>query len=140
MKEIIAAVVGLTVAACGCANSQDRRAEGAVVGGVVGAGAGAIIGHQSKHAGQGAMLGGVLGALTGTLVGSQMKKPQAQEANLQQVSVDEIVSMTGQGVSDDVIIDRIQATNSRFSLTSPQVELLKQKGVSQRVIDAMQGA
>lgn len=160
MKKISAAVVSLAMAvsACGCANSNNRALEGAAVGGIVGAGAGAIIGHQSGSGGKGALLGGALGALAGSLVGSNIKKEPAasqdqaaktsqgevtqtaaSSASSQQVSVDEIVTMAGQGVNDDVIIDRIRLTNSKFSLTPAQVDMLKQKGVSQRVINAMQG-
>jgi uncharacterized protein YcfJ len=154
MKRVFVALVALTVAACGCANQQNHAVEGAAVGGVVGAGAGAIIGHQSGHTGGGALIGGALGALTGALVGTNMPKsqqgqaqetaPQGQMAqpaqvNAQQVSLDEIVAMTGQGVNDDVIIDKIHVTNSKFSLTPAQVDVLKQKGVSQKVINAMQG-
>jgi uncharacterized protein YcfJ len=146
MKKIIAGIISMAFIACGCANQQNHAVEGAAVGGVVGAGAGAIIGHQSGHTGGGALIGGALGALTGALVGTNMpKSQQGQETQgqvaqpSQQISIDEVVSMTGQGVNDDVIIDRIHMTGSKFSLTSAQVDVLKQKGVSQKVINAMQG-
>lgn len=145
MRKVIAVMMCCAFAACGCANQQNNTAEGAVVGGLVGAGAGAIIGHQSGHAGGGALIGGALGALGGAFVGNKIpKKQQEQETQAveqasQQISIDEVVTMAGQGVNDDVIIDRIHASNSRFTLTAAQVDVLKQKGVSQRVIDAMQG-
>jgi hypothetical protein len=148
MKNILAAVFSLALVSCGCANQQNHAVDGAVVGGVVGAGAGAIIGHQGGHTGGGALIGGALGALTGALVGTNMPKDQQaqaapavqQQVNGQQVSIDEIVGMTGQGVNDDVIVDRIHMTGSKFSLTSAQIDGLKQKGVSQKVINAMLGA
>lgn len=148
MKVICAVVASMAMMVCGCQSSPNRAGEGALIGGAVGAGAGAIIGHQSGHTGQGALLGGVLGALGGTLMGSQVQKPPqqasvtpvAQTANSQQVSIDEIITLAGQGVSDELIIDRITITNSKYSLTPAQVDILKQKGVSSKVIAAMQGA
>jgi hypothetical protein len=153
MKRVFAVFACYALIACGCASQQNHAVEGSVVGGVAGAGLGAIIGHQSGHAGGGALIGGALGALAGGLVGTNMPKEQqgqaaqqgqvtqaAEQSNVQQVSIDEIVAMTGQGVNDDVIVDRIHATNSKFTLTPTQVEILKQKGVSQKVINAMQGA
>lgn len=53
----------------GCTTTQ----EGAVIGGLGGAGLGAIIGNQSGHAAGGAAIGGVAGAVAGALIGSQME-------------------------------------------------------------------
>ncbi|MBI4830519.1 MAG: cell envelope biogenesis protein OmpA [Candidatus Lindowbacteria bacterium] len=43
--------------------------QGAVAGGAIGAGTGAIIGHQSGHTGEGAVIGGAIGAVSGGLIG-----------------------------------------------------------------------
>lgn len=57
------------------------------LGGLIGAGTGAIIGNQSGHAGEGALIGGVVGALAGVIVHDvktrQMRTAQetAQEYN-----------------------------------------------------------
>ena len=65
------ASVGLALAtllgAVGCATTPAQN--GALQGGVLGAGAGAIIGNQSHHAGEGALIGGAAGALGGALIG-----------------------------------------------------------------------
>jgi len=45
--------------------------------------------------------------------------------------------MTHAGISSDVIIDQIKATNSTFSLSSQEIIDLKNEGVSQSVIDVM---
>ena len=148
MKKVLALAMCCAFAACGCANQQNHAVEGAAVGGILGAGAGAIIGHQGGHTGGGALIGGALGALGGGLLGTNMPKAQQSQATetvapaaqgSRQISIDEVVTMAGQGVNDDVIIDRIHASNSRFTLTPAQVDMLKMKGVSQRVINAMQG-
>ena len=55
------------VAVSGCATTPVQ--EGAIGLGAVGAGAGAIIGSTTGHAGQGALIGAGAGALTGALVG-----------------------------------------------------------------------
>jgi uncharacterized protein YcfJ len=129
----------------GCQSSPNRAPEGAVIGGAVGAGIGAIIGHQSGETGEGAAVGGVLGALTGALAGSQMQKQPTQTpavtgaVNQNQMSIQQIVNMSSQGVHEDVIVDRIRLTNSKFNLTPEDINYLKQNGVSQKVINAMQG-
>lgn len=141
----------LFVSACGCQSSPNRAAEGAAVGGIIGAGAGAVIGHQSKHGGQGALLGGTIGALAGALAGSQMQKepqlsqqPQVGETQLkpaagEQMTVGDIIDLTEQGVDEETIVGKIYITKSKFSLTPEDMAYLKQKGVSQKVLDAMQG-
>jgi hypothetical protein len=49
-----------------------KTAKGAVIGGVVGAGTGAVI--DKKHRGAGAVIGGVIGAGTGAVIGHDMDK------------------------------------------------------------------
>jgi hypothetical protein len=78
----------LTVAAVSaavvCAGCQSYG-EAAGLGGVLGAGAGAIIGNQSGHAIEGALIGGALGAVTGLIVHDiKAKKQKSREATAQQ--------------------------------------------------------
>jgi uncharacterized protein YcfJ len=141
--------VSVLVSAAGCQSSPNRAGEGALIGGLIGAGTGAIIGHQSGERDKGALIGGVTGALAGTLVGSQVQKQpaagqqaaaaQGQSSNPNQMSVPQIIDMTRQGVHEDVIVDRIRLSNSRFVLSAEDVAYLQQNGVSQKVIAAMQG-
>ena len=149
MKKILALILcsAMVLLTLGCQSNKTRVAEGAVIGGVLGAAAGGIIGHQSGHGGAGAGIGAAAGALTGALVGSQIKKPGAaqgaqtpQGPNPNQMSIQQIVDLTKQGVNEAVIIDRIRLTNSRFSLTPADIDYLKQQGVSEKVIVVMQGA
>jgi len=117
-------------------------AEGSVIGGVLGAAAGAGIGSLSGNAGAGAGIGAAVGALGGGIIGSQIdKKPaEGQAADSSQMTVQQVVDLVRQGASDDAIIEKIRLSKSRFSLSPAQVSNLKQQGVSQKVIDAMQGA
>lgn len=61
-------IVAVIAAGCNTTPTQD----GAILGGALGAGAGAIIGHQSGHQGEGALIGAGLGAITGAIVGDQV--------------------------------------------------------------------
>ena len=74
-------VVGLVIAAIalsGCESmgtaAQSKTNQGAVLGGLLGAGTGAIIGNQTGHAGAGTAIGAGLGALGGGLMGHAMEE------------------------------------------------------------------
>ena len=74
--------VGLLAASVltGCETTPTQQ--GALMGGALGAGAGAIIGNQNHHrSGEGALIGAGVGALTGALIGdatSQNQQPRQQ--------------------------------------------------------------
>ena len=152
VKKITSGILSLVILAVstGCQSSPNRAGEGALLGGLIGAGAGTIIGNQAndrdKGRTQGAIIGGVVGALGGALAGTQMQKnpqptagQQAQANNPNQMAVQQIVDLSKQGVNEDVIVDRIRMSNSRFSLSPNDVAYLQGQGVSQKVISAMQG-
>lgn len=155
MKKILTLILcsSLILLTTGCQSAKTRVGEGAVIGGVLGAVAGGIIGHQSHHGGEGAAIGAAAGALTGAIVGSQVQKPAqtteststvqgtqaVQSPNPNQMSIQQIADLTKQGINENVIIDKIRLTNSKFSLSSDDINYLKQQGATQKVIDAMQG-
>jgi len=141
MKRItsLLAVLTFALAIFGCQTNKTRVAEGAGIGGLVGATAGGIIGHQSGHGVGGALIGGVIGAAGGAAVGSQIEKPQAKTQGPTRLSMDNIVEFSKQGISSDEIISKIKATNSKYVLTAEDIDYLRKQGVSQRVIEAMQG-
>jgi uncharacterized protein YcfJ len=58
----------------------------ALIGGGIGAGAGAIIGHQSGHAGTGALIGGAVGGGTGYVIGNEKEKKQGTAVQSQQTN------------------------------------------------------
>ncbi len=67
------------VALAGCetmgTTMQDKRTQGAALGGLLGAGTGAILGNQmGHHAGAGTAIGAGLGALGGGLIGNAMQE------------------------------------------------------------------
>lgn len=125
----------------GCASNKTRVGEGAGIGGVVGAAAGGIIGHQSGHGAEGALIGGAIGSAGGAAVGAQMKKSAQEDAQVQpsgQLTMQQIVDLTRQGVSSDEIISKIKAAKPTYSLTADDIAYLRRENVSQRVIETMQ--
>ena len=139
-------VMLLSLGLFGCAENQTRIGEGAGIGGILGAGVGAIIGHQSGNGGAGALIGGAVGAGSGALIGSQItKNPPVMESNqtvssVSQVTIGQIIDWTRDGISSDIIIQRIQSTRTVYSLTNDDLDYLRKQGVSQRVIETMQTA
>ena len=89
MKKLTAltmalALIGTSAFARDVATSRDKTAKGAIIGGVAGAIAGAII-HNNKgngNAKRGAVIGGVAGAAAGAVVGAMMDR---QERELRQI-------------------------------------------------------
>ena len=155
-------LAGLT----GCENLPgNKKEQGAVIGGVGGAVAGGAIAKNNRLLG--ALIGGALGAGGGDLIGAQMnkvhdnkkdeavaaaKKAEANPATAADVSksdtadlnhdgfvtLDEVVAMKNAGLGDQEMIRRIQRTNQYFELTDSQVSYLRNHGVDQKVITAMQ--
>ena len=79
MNRVMAVGVGLlAVALTGCESmgtaAQSKTTQGTVLGGLLGAGTGAIIGNQTGHAGAGTAIGAGLGALGGAMVGHAMEE------------------------------------------------------------------
>jgi hypothetical protein len=167
-RAVSLALVGsLTLGpAVGCSNLPGgSKEQGAVIGGLGGAAAGALIAKNNR--GLGALIGGVLGAGGGYLIGAQkdkIDKKKAEEARQASdraernparpddvsrsrtadlnddgfVTMDEVVALRKAGLSDSEMIDRLQRTDQVFELTDRQVEYLRDRNVSTRVIDAMQ--
>ncbi|MDD5730217.1 MAG: glycine zipper 2TM domain-containing protein [Candidatus Omnitrophica bacterium] len=155
MKKISAFSIAVLVILlnAGCQDTKTRAVEGGVIGGLLGATAGGIIGHQTHHGGEGAAIGLAAGAATGAIVGSQIQKPgqqtaaqaaapqqqQQQYENPNQMSIQQVAQLAKQGIHEDVIIDKIRLSNSKYNLTPDDINYLKSQGVSQKVISVMQG-
>jgi len=77
--SMIVLSVVLTAAFLGCETTPVQQ--GALMGGALGAGAGAIIGNQVHgQGGSGALIGAAAGALTGAIVGDQVERSRHQAA------------------------------------------------------------
>ena len=85
----VVSVAGLALAALalgGCETmgtaAQSQTTQGAVLGGLLGAGTGAIIGNQTGHAGAGTAIGAGLGALGGSMMGHALEENSARAQTL----------------------------------------------------------
>jgi len=74
---VCSALVVTLLGGCAQLNTTQKNALG---GGILGAGAGALIGHQTHHAAGGAAIGGALGALAGTAFGYQVQQGEERSA------------------------------------------------------------
>ena len=77
MKKIL--LITLLVLSTGCVVTENNTERGALGGSIIGAGLGAIIGHQSGETGKGALIGGAAGALLGGAAGNQQDKQQGNK-------------------------------------------------------------
>jgi hypothetical protein len=137
------------------------EAQGATIGGVGGAVAGAAIGG-SEHRLLGALIGGALGAGGGYVIGANsdkirnrdsggaetaVQKAQSSPATASQaraastgdinldgfVTMDEVVALKNAGFSDQEIIDRLKSTGQVFELTTEQRDHLVSAGLSRNL-------
>jgi osmotically inducible lipoprotein OsmB len=105
-RPVATLVMGTALFTCACA-SLNTTQKGALGGGMLGAGAGALIGHQTHHTAGGAAIGGALGLLTGGLVGNQLQQgeersaAQQSEINRQQREINKLKKQQSEQKSDD---------------------------------------
>jgi outer membrane lipoprotein SlyB len=140
MKNLILISTCGVLALSSCSNAGT----GATIGAIVGVGAGAAIGG-----GEGAIIGGAVGAVSGAIIGSALDDSDRERLQSEspdtlkkvdenkKLSKQDIINMSRAGISDQVIIDQIHASKSKFSLSSDEIIDLKNQGVSQSVINAM---
>jgi outer membrane lipoprotein SlyB len=143
-----AALACAALIACGC-NSPYRSDQGALIGGLGGAGLGAIVGNAVGNTGAGAAIGAGVGALSGAAVGGSLDEIEARnraeiEARLGRpapagaVSINDVVAMTRAGVSEEVMVTHIQSRGMIAPLQAGDLIVLQQQGISPRVMQAMQ--
>jgi len=125
-------------------SSCSKTEEGAVGGAIVGVGVGAAIGG-----GGGALIGGAIGAASGAIIGAALDDSDREKLNQsspetlkkldhqQHLTKQDVINMSNAGLTDEVIIDQIHATHSKFLLSNQEIMDLKNQGVSQTVIHAM---
>lgn len=142
------------------------QAQGATIGGVGGAVAGAAIGG-SDHRLLGAIIGGALGAGGGYVIGANsdkirgkdrggaetaVQKAQTSPATASQaraastgdinsdgfVTMDEVAALKSAGFSDQEILDRLKATGQVFELTAEQRDHLVSSGLSRSLVNRIE--
>jgi hypothetical protein len=140
----------LVLVMSGCA-SPYYADQGALLGGLGGAGVGALVGHAVGHTGAGALIGAGVGALSGGAVGAGLDEIEARnraqiEAHMQRrvaagaVSFGDVIAMTEAGVDEDLIVTHIRANGVSRRPATEDLITLQERGVSKRVISALQTA
>jgi hypothetical protein len=143
------ASIGLLLALCsfGCA-SPYHSDQGALCGGLLGAGTGAVIGHAMGNTAAGAAIGAGVGALSGAAIGHGMDETEARnraliEAKLGRqiaagaVTAQDVAAMSRAGVDQEVIVNHIRV-HGAAPMQAADLIYLQQQGVSPRVIETMQ--
>ena len=143
--------VGAAAFLTGCQypnGEPDNTASGALIGGAMGAIAGAAIGGP-RHGGEGALIGAAAGALTGGAIGNSVDQEQAAELRAQApqtyvrvqqgqpLTISDIKALAEAKVSDDVIISQIRNSHTVFHLSTSDIIELHNAGVSENVINFM---
>lgn len=129
-------------------NSHAER--GALLGGVTGALAGGAIGSHNQQALPGAMIGAAVGGLTGAAIGDSVDDEIARNnAIIEQqmgrrlagaATFDDVIAMTRANVGEEVIVTHVRANGVVQRPQAGDIILLKQQGVSDRVLQALQEA
>lgn len=153
-------VVGVLTASCvisvGCQTPQHSD-NGAVIGALGGAGIGALIGDKNDAALPGALIGAGVGTLAGAAVGDAIDRDverNRREASAQTaaayeqrlaarpgaVTPEDVSAMMRAGLSEDVIAGQIHANGISRRLQVNDLINLRNQGVPDSVIKAMQTA
>jgi hypothetical protein len=141
----------LFAALSGC-RSPYHSDQGALLGGLGGAGVGAIVGNAVGHTGAGALIGAGVGAVSGAVVGDALDDIEARNRaqiaqqmatmNMQApsgaVTAGDVLNMSQAGVAPELIVNHIRANGVAGPLQSGDVIALSQQGVHPNVIAAMQ--
>jgi uncharacterized membrane protein len=141
----------LVISNLGCAGQGPKEAEGTAFGALTGAMLGAAVADDPLA---GAAIGGLGGAVVGNAIGEgqdyndrrnqaafERKVNYAQrEATRNAVSMDDVIIMTRQGVSPDIIAAQVRSQGVTRKVTSADLITLTNAGVSGNVISAMQSA
>jgi hypothetical protein len=142
------ALLACSVALWGCA-SPYRSDQGALVGGLGGAGLGAIVGNAVGHPGAGAAIGAGVGAVSGAAVGGALDDIEARNraeiaarlghpAPTGAVTVADVIGMSRAGVPEEVIITHIRNHGVAAPVQAGDLITLQQNGVTTRIVQAMQ--
>jgi hypothetical protein len=143
------AITWILSCALGC-RSPYYSDRGALAGGLAGAGVGAAIGDASGNAGPGAIIGAALGTITGNAIGESIDADLARskaeiEARMGRqmsgaVTSQDVIAMTQAGLSEDVIATHVRANGVVQPPGVNDLIFLRNNGVSDRVIQALQQA
>jgi hypothetical protein len=138
----------VTLVLGGCA-SPYKSDQGALFGGLLGAGTGAIVGSALHAPGAGAAIGAGVGALSGAAVGNALDEQDAKNRAMiasqlgrqipaNPVTVPDVINMTRANVDEELIFNHVRTHGVAAPLQAQDVIAMQQQGVSKRVIAIMQ--
>lgn len=130
-----------TNSGAGALADREKRGRAALIGGLVGAGGGYLIGssvkEKEKANSQSADEAGRR-ARENPAAASQVAQSTSADLNADGfVTMDEVVAMQKAGLSEDDMIDRLKRTDQVFEMTQQQERYLADRGISQRMIERM---
>ena len=152
MRSPIRAAASIALLTLGCVGCQSpyHSDQDALAGGVLGAGAGALVGHAMGNTAAGAVVGAGVGALSGAAIGASADETEArnrayadaryaqQRAAANAVSVPDVVTMTRNGLDEAVIINQIRSRGLAAPLQTADLIYMQQQRVTPRVVETMQ--
>ena len=136
----LAAALAPVLLSAGC---ETNAGTGLLAGGALGALAGGAIGSASHHAGTGALIGAAAGATLGGVTGAavdhhEQKVAVQQAAARRALGLQDVVTLTQNGTSDEIIMNQIRTSGTIYHLSGQEIVYLKNNGVHDCVIEAMQ--
>jgi Glycine zipper len=128
----------LLVAGC-----ETHTGTGLLAGGGLGALAGGAIGAATGHVREGALIGAAAGATLGGVTGAaadhhEYRQAVRADAQRRALGLQDVVSLTQSGTSDQIIINQINTSGTAFHLSGAEIQWLHDNGVRDGVIEAMQ--
>ena len=115
------------------------------MGGATGAGLGALVGEAAADEPlAGAAIGTAVGVVTGATIGNGLdevatqNRAAIQQAAYRAVTLQDVAQMSAGGLSDDVIISHVHSNGLTARPTAADLVGLRQAGVSNEVIRALQ--
>lgn len=149
---VLALGVTLTTTVSGGCQTPNYQRNGTILGGLGGAGLGAAIGNKSQNALPGALIGGAIGAIAGNAIGEGVDQDRAvaqQQAYAQgaattaargAVTPQDVIAMSQAGISPEVIATHVRTNGVTQQLQVNDLIYLRNQGVSDSVLQAMQQA
>ena len=147
-KLFLVVTISLALLQTGCAASRPNTIAGGLFGGTAGGVLGAAIGAHDGKAKEGALIGAVAGGLTGMALGDQADQTNArnmqianQQATIAQqstVTIGQVIQMSQSGLSDELILNQVNANGFAQRLTTNDLLQLKSTGVGDNVIQRLQ--
>ena len=151
---VLASVVLAGLGSAGC-ESMSHTERGTLAGGALGTAAGLGVGAALGSPKTGALVGGLAGGGLGAIAGGHKDDRERRESEVihanavaaaeaqaqqQRMGISDVMHMAREGHDDQVIINQIRSTGSTFQLAPGDLDMLKNNGVSPRVISEMQSA